>query len=352
MLQVNFTQAVNAIATIGTHNTILLRGQPGMGKSAILAAVAKLLPDYIPSYIDCSNLDLGDIAMPVVDRERMVTNYAPNARFNVSRDSTRPVLIMLDELTKAPRPVFNMLLPLVLERRLGDVPLPAGSIVFATGNLETDGVGDRIEAHAYNRMTVVDYRNPTAEEWIQWAASKDIHPSVLLFVYENPQVFDRYDSLSNEKENPYIFNPLTGNTRAFVSGRSLEKASHIVTQRDTLGAAMLPLLAGTIGEPAARMLEASIAVEDKVPRRDVILSSPDTAPLPADISGYYMLAIRCAAQASPKTMEAFVTYVLRWKHMEAKTLFTTMVAGNKDKVVWALKTPNFRNLAAECGKFF
>lgn len=352
MLQLNFAQSVNALVAVGSDVTLALRGQPGMGKSAILSEVARQLPDHIPAYIDCANLDLGDIAMPVVDRESMVTHYAPNARFQLRANSTQPVIIMLDELTKAPRPVFNMLLPLILERRLGDVPLPPGSVVFATGNLDTDGVGDALQAHAANRMTVVDYRNPTAEEWIQWGADNDVHPSALLFVHENPQVFQRYDTLDNAKENPYIFNPLTGNVRAFVSARSLHKASHLIHQRAALGEALLPLLAGTIGEPAARMMEAAIALEDRVPRRDVILANPDTAPLPTDISAHYLLAMRCAAQASQKTMEAFVTYVERWKHMEAKTLFATMIAGNKNKVVWALKTPNFRNLAAECGKFF
>jgi hypothetical protein len=352
MLSLNFAQAVTAIAAVGTTNTLLLRGAPGMGKSAILHALARQFPEHIPSYIDCANLDLGDIAMPVIDREAMVTHYAPNARFNVRRDSSRPVIIMLDELTKAPRAVQNMLLPLGLERRLGDIPLPSGSIVFATGNLDSDGVNDSLQAHAANRMTVVDYRNPTAEEWIQWGGANEVHASVLLFAYETPQIFDRYDSLSNAKENPYVFNPLTGNIRAFTSGRSLEKASHLIHQRDVLGDALLPLLAGTIGEPAARMLEASIAIEDKVPRRDVILANPDKAPLPTDISAHYLLAIRCASQASQKTLEGFVTYVERWKHMEAKTLFATMIAGNKDKIVWALKTTNFRNLAATCGKFF
>lgn len=352
MLSINFAQAVSALLAIGETNTLLLRGQPGMGKSAILGALAKHLPDHIPAYVDCGNLDLGDVAMPVVDREAMVTHYAPNARFGLRRDSTQPVIIMLDELTKAPKPVFNMLLPLILERRLGDVPLPAGSIVFATGNLDTDGVGDKIEAHAYNRMTVADYRNPTADEWLQWAATADVHPSVMLFVYENPQVFERYDQIANPKGNPYIFNPLTGNTRAFTSARSLEKASHLIKAREALGDSLLPLLAGTIGEPAARMMEASIAIEDRVPRRDVILANPDKAPLPTDISAHYLLAIRCASQASQKTLEGFVTYVERWKHMEAKTLFATMIAGNKDKIVWALKTTNFRNLAATCGKFF
>jgi hypothetical protein len=55
------------------------------------------MPDFYPCYVDCANLDLGDLAMPVVDRETMTTHYAPSARFGVARGQTRPVLLMLDE---------------------------------------------------------------------------------------------------------------------------------------------------------------------------------------------------------------------------------------------------------------
>lgn len=351
-LNLSFDQAADLIAAVGSTNTVMLQGQPGVGKTSVFHELAKRFPDYHPAYIDCTNLDLGDVAMPVVDRDEMVTHYAPNARFGVARSQTRPVLLMLDELTKAAKPVLNMLLPTLLEHRVGDVPLPTGSIVFATGNLASDGVGDNLPAHAYNRMTVVGFANPTFEQWAAWAVQNNIHTAVLHFAHEHREVFDRYDLIDNAKGNPYIFNPLTGNVRAYCSPRSLAKASNLLHVQDQLGAALLPALAGTIGEPAARMLEASVAMETKVPTSAAILADPAAAPLPGDISASYYLALRCATQSSAKTIERFVAYVLRWKHAEAQTLFATAIAGDKEKVTLALRTTNFRTLASSCGKYF
>ena len=64
-LHVNLNQAASLIRNIGTTNTVLLEGQPGVGKSAVLKMLATELPDYMPCYIDCANLDLGDLGMPV-----------------------------------------------------------------------------------------------------------------------------------------------------------------------------------------------------------------------------------------------------------------------------------------------
>ena len=74
-LKVSLSQAATLIRNVGTTNTFILRGQPGVGKSAILKMLASEMPDYLPCYIDCANLDLGDLGMPVIDRETMVTNY-------------------------------------------------------------------------------------------------------------------------------------------------------------------------------------------------------------------------------------------------------------------------------------
>ena len=178
---INLSQAANIIMTAGQSQTVLIRGEPGCGKSTLLQTLSTKLPDYHISYIDVANLDLGDIAMPVVDRDQMVTHYAPNARFGLGHGRRKPVLMMLDELGKASRPVLNMLLPLILERRIGDVALPDGSIVFATTNLDTDGVQDNIPAHASNRMTVVRVAKPTTDEWISWAMDNHVAPEVLTF---------------------------------------------------------------------------------------------------------------------------------------------------------------------------
>lgn len=349
--QVSLQQARDAILALGSENTIILRGQPGIGKSWILKDLAKALPDYVPAYIDCADLSLGDIAMPVIDRERMVTNFAPNARFHIYPGQTRPVLLMLDEVTKpATDEILNMLLPLMLERRLGDVPLPPGSIVFGTGNLDTDGVGDRFPAHAYNRVTELDVRNPTADEFIIWAAANGIVPEVMAFAREHPQYFLRYDDPSS-KDNPGIFDPLRGNTRAFVSGRSLHKASNIIAKREVLGDSVRALLAGTIGESAAAQMEAYTVMMDSMPRISAIEADPQKAKLPDTVGAYFLCALMLSTRTTADNLDAFVTYINRWDSFEAKMLWSRTVAASPSKLVFLNKNREYAKLTAQLGKY-
>lgn len=353
-LSVNLKQASTLIRNIGTTNTILLRGTPGVGKSSILGTLGKELPDYQLCYIDCANLDLGDLAMPVIDRENMTTSYAPNVRFGIGRNQTRPVALMLDELGKASRPVLNMLLPTVLEHRVGDVQLPTGSIVFATTNLDTDGVGDNIPAHAYNRMTVVNLSNPSTDQWLEWAADNEITPEVMAFAKQYPQVFECYTDLDSKAKNPYIFNPLTGNIKAYCSPRSLEKASNIIKQRTILGDATLPALAGTVGEAAARDMDALINLSDQLPLFESITKDPMKTKVPTSAGALFILSFMLASRVDAKTIDAVMDYADRVANesFEAHALFITSLASNKSKVGMACGSRKFTSQAAKLGKFF
>ena len=351
-MQVTLNQAATLIRTIGGTNTILLQGQPGVGKSAILGMLAREMPDYLPCYVDVANLDLGDLGMPVIDREAMTTSYAPNVRFGIGKGQNKPVLLMLDELGKASRPVLNMLLPVILEHRLGDVKLPTGSIVFGTTNLATDGVGDNIPAHAFNRMTVMDVSNPAVDDWLGWAANNNVAPEVMAFARDYPQVFERYDLIDAKENNPYIFNPLQGNTKAFCSPRSLEKASNIVKQRDVLGDSLLAALCGTVGEAGARDLEANVMLADSMPRFAAILADPVKCKLPDGAGAYFLMAFSLAARASVDNLDAIMKYINRFESFEASTLFVTTVASNTAKVAMACKCAAFTVKASALGKFF
>ncbi len=351
-MQVTLNQAATIIRNVGTTNTVLLQGQPGVGKSAILNAIARQLPDYLPCYIDVANLDLGDLGMPVIDRDAMITSYAPNARFGIGKGQNRPVLLMLDELGKASRPVLNMLLPVILEHRLGDVGLPTGSIVFGTTNLATDGVGDNIPGHAYNRMTVLDVGNPTVDDWLMWAVDNNIMPEVMAFAKEFPQVFDRYDLCDKADKNPYIFNPLTGNTRAFCSPRSLEKASNIIRNRDAIDDALLPALCGTVGEAAARDMEAMVMLSDQLPRFASVMADPRGCKLPGSVGAYFLMAFSLASRADATNLTDIMTYVNRFESFEAGILFASSLAGNKAKVGFACSNRSFTAVAARYGKYF
>jgi hypothetical protein len=259
---VSLKEAEELIATVGKDVTVHLKGQPGIGKSSILNSLAKRFPDHIPVYVDCADLDLGDLAMPAMNHETKTTAFYPNERFALHHG--KPILIMLDEITKANEPVKNMLLPVMLERRLGAIKFHPDSIVYSTGNLTTDAVGDSMKAHAS-----VEIRNPNDEEWVEWAMNNAIAPEVLAWVKQFPHCLASYQDES-QKENLYIYDPRK-QQEAFVSPRSLAKASFIVKNRHTIGITpTLCALSGTIGESAARDMSAYFSLADALPTKEAI----------------------------------------------------------------------------------
>ena len=348
----------NAISTVGSDVTIIGQGEPGIGKSSMLKAVAKRYPDYEVAYIDCTLLDLGDFALPYTELastsagDLKVTKFAPNARFKFQ--SGKPVIVMLDEIGKAMKAVKNVLLTLMLEKRIGDMSLPEGSIVFGTTNLATDGVGDSLEAHARNRVCFVTVRKPHAgfqadgsidsDSWGAWAVENDIAPEVLAWVKQFPHALESYTDPA-QKDNLYIFNPTRAGQSAFVTPRSLEKASHIARKRADLGDGVtISALAGTIGESAARDMQAFFTVVDKLPTWESICNSPTSAKVPDDAVAKCILTFSAITRVDKDTLPKWLKYADRLdKELQAlfarsivkSTTKQAMAVSNKEFVKWA-----------------
>ena len=333
----SLNEFANAIATVGSDVTIIGQGEPGIGKSSMLKTVAKRFPDYELAYIDCTLLDLGDFALPYTelasgDSNLKVTKFAPNARFKFQ--SGKPVIVMLDEIGKAMKAVKNVLLTLMLEKRIGDVALPEGSIVFGTTNLATDGVGDSLEAHARNRVCFVTVRKPhagfgadgslDADSWGAWAVENDIAPEIIAWVKQFPHALESYTDPA-QKDNVYIFNPTKAGQSAFVTPRSLEKASHISTKRALLGDSVtISALAGTIGESAARDMQAFFTVVDKLPTWEAIMDSPATAKVPDDAVAKCILVFSAITRVDKESLPKWLKYADRLDK-ELQALFARSV---------------------------
>ena len=343
---ISLKQAEELIATVGREVTVHLRGQPGIGKSSILKSLSKRFPEHTPVYIDCADLDLGDLAMPAMNHETRTTTFYPNERFAIHND--KPVIIMLDEITKASEPVKNMLLPVMLERRLGSVAFHKDSIVYSTGNLTTDGVGDNMKAHAKNRLTAVTVRNPNDDEWINWAIDNDIAPEIIAWVKQFPHALACYTDEA-QKENMYIYNPRK-QQEAFVSPRSLAKASPIVKSRQVLGEdTTLTALAGTIGEAAARDMSAYFSLADGLPTKEAIYNRPMEATIPNDPAARVILIMRELVSVTTENFDAWITYLQRLP-MELQALFAvnimassrkSVAATNKTFIDWAVKNNQY-----------
>ena len=356
MSVINFGQSVSlrefsaAIGTVGQSVTIIGEGEPGIGKSDTRKTLMRLFPEHHHAYIDCTLLDLGDFALPYTEEVQLstgaekikVTKFAPNARFGFHHG--KPVIIMLDEIGKAMKSVKNVLLTLMLEHRIGDQYLPEGSIVFGTTNLASDGVGDMLEAHARNRVCFVKVRKPDADEWIEWAIGNDIAPEIIAFVKQFPQVLASYTDPS-QRDNPYIFNPTRAGQGAFVTPRSLAKASPIAKSRSVLGDSLtISMLTGTIGESAARDMQAFFTVVDKLPTWDSILATPTGAKMPDDAVAKCILVFSAITRVERDTLDKWMVYVQRMDK-EWQALFATSVMKSPNKQSFCVLNKSFKDWA-------
>lgn len=350
MSVINFGHSVSlsefalGITTVGTNVTVIGQGEPGIGKSSVLKTMKAQLPSHEMAYIDCTLLDLGDFALPYTEThgDIKITKFAPNARFKFH--TGKPVVIMLDEIGKAMKAVKNVLLTLMLEHRIGDQYLPDGSIVFGTTNLLSDGVGDMLEAHARNRVSLVTVRKPDADEWIEWAVGNGVAPEIIAWVKQFPHAMQSYTDPS-QKENPYIFNPTRAGMGAVVTPRSLEKASNIAKQRDKLGDALtISLLTGTIGESAARDMQAFFTVVDKLPTWDLIMAAPKLAKMPDDAVARCILVFSAIARVEKDTLGKWMEYVQRMDK-EWQALFATSVMKSPSKQSFCVMNKEFKDWA-------
>ena len=342
---IGLDEAASLIVSI-PDNIFLLEGEPGIGKSSIMKALkAKLGDGYAYAYFDCAQKDLGDIAMPAPNRELRVTEYFPNAALQLQ--TGKPVVIMLDEFAKAPPPVQNMLHPLLEEhnRRLGDVALTDGSIVFLTSNLSTDGVGDVIKGHTLNRVTKVRVAKPDSDQWLGWAVNNNIDPVVMAWVKQFPQALSSYTE-GGQGDNPYIYNP-KAMQKSYVSPRSLSRSSNIVSKREHISAnALTAALSGTIGEAAARDMQAFIAYQDQLPTWDSIIASPKSAALPTSAGACAVLIFGAIAKVTKETMTPLMAYLERFEP-EWQATFAINIAKNPSKQSIAFTSSAFGNWMQE-----
>jgi len=350
-MSINFGTSVSlkqaaSLITISPELRYFLQGEPGIGKSSIMKLIGDSKSDHFKSYMDCSQLDLGDIAMPIANRELGITEYFPNGRFGMH--TGEPVLMMLDEFTKAPEPVKNMLHPLLESSnpRLGDTSVHPESIIFLTGNLSSDGVGDVLKAHTRNRIIPLHVRKPDHKEWLLWAANNGIEPIVMAWIDRYPHALASYTD-EGQENNPYIFNPKKIQT-AFVSPRSLERASHVLRVRGLLKdkdgntdqEALIAALTGAIGEAGARDMQAFVAYQDQLPTWESIIKSPKTADVPTSAGACGVLVFGAIHKCDKQNMQAFMEYLERLEP-EWQATFCINMAKNPQKQSVAFSSPAF-----------
>jgi hypothetical protein len=325
---VELNDVPNLIATIGATRTILLRGEPGIGKSTVLKNLQTTMGDkYDYIYADCPVMDVSDVVMRIPDHETKTLQSYVSELFCLT--SPKPKVIMLDEVTKANKLLQVIFTRLMLERTVGDVALPAGSIVFATGNNVTDGVGDTLSAHVLNRLCVINVRKPDARRWNLWATDNGISRTVRAWVAMNPNSLASYLD-GGQESNPFIFNP-TKPLTSFITPRSLVGADSVIKNVQKLGDYVSKAaLAGLCGSAFAESISAFMSMEKELVSVKDILANPDTIQIPEKPAALFMTMFNAVDTVETQDeLSAFMTFVKRIKSEEAQTCFYSMAFESK-----------------------
>src|SRR5262245_10766958 len=262
------------------HTPVMLWGPPGVGKSQIIAAIARR--HGVPlTDIRLSQMEPTDLRGVPFRKGDLVEWSVPALLPDAARHGARGILF-LDEITSASPTVTAAAYQLILDRRLGDYRVPDGWAIFAAGNRYGDrGVTYVMPVPLANRFTHYDIE-PNLDDWVEWAHAAAVDPRVIAFLRFRPDLLFEFNSAHN---------PV-----AFPSPRSWEYAHRALSKFDDAPELLLDALQACIGKAAGVELKAYLDNMSGLPDIDAILQGT-TLEVPRGIDLQYGVAAALVRRA-------------------------------------------------------
>jgi hypothetical protein len=274
-----------------------IQGQPGVGKSAVVAEYAKSInAEFIDARL--AYFAPQDVqGFPYLDAN---DEGGKTMRFSIPAfwPKTATPVIALEEFNCATRSVQNVALQLLNDRRVGEHVLPDDAFVCLLGNRAEDRVNiEKLSSAVVNRIVNIRVKLDL-DSWVKWAQRNGVDPLVTAFLRFRPDLLTTFDG----KKWDGVSN--------FASPRTWEKASHVIGNSSDLHVRHA-LLDGVLGSGAASEFLGFLAVYEKLPDLDGVLLNPEKAKVPTDPSTIYATCAGLAKRVQKKTMPALLTYLDR-----------------------------------------
>lgn len=200
------SEIANAMAAIiPTRQSILVLGEPGIGKSSIafqaaarifnggdFCSTVKGLPDVdwfvVEKAVDKDPVDIK--GLPYTKDGH--THWSTPALLTRMRKSEHGVLV-IDELPQALPAVQCTYSELLLDHRIGGEKIPDGWTIIATGNRQQDRAGaQKLLTHVADRVVKLEMEY-SHEDWIGWALKAGIDHTVRSFINFKPGSLHKFD---------------------------------------------------------------------------------------------------------------------------------------------------------------
>ncbi len=264
----------------GIHTPVMLWGPPGVGKSQIIAGIARRHGARLVD-IRLSQMEPTDLrGIPFKTSDDRVKWSVPE----MLPESTcsEPGILFLDEINAAPPSVSAAAYQLILDRRLGEYEMPKNWAIFAAGNRQGDrGVTYAMPAPLANRFSHFE-AEANLEDWVQWAYGQGIDHRLIGFLRFRPELLFDFDAARNPT--------------AFPTPRSWEFAHRALHKFGDLPDLLSGALAACVGQAAGIELMAYLKNLERMPDIDAIVEGRE-AEVPTEVDLQYAVASALVSRA-------------------------------------------------------
>lgn len=303
------TLASDLRALIAANMPVWVWGKRGIGKSEIVGqAAADIRSEEIAALGPLSVEALSEIALiPTLIDIRLsmfdpvdlrglaaiidgLTKWLRPAIWPVENRFGLTVILFFDEMDRAATAVANAALQIVLDRRIGEHPLPATVRIVAAGNGSTDGrttnkIGTA-QADRFAHLYLAADARAAADHW----ARIGLDPALSAFIRYRPELIDK-DAIAPE---------LAGaSPRSWAACNALMPLSDAQRHR---------LIAAKVGSAHAGEFEAFLRMWRDLPPLATILRNPTGAPVSSELGVNFAIAGALARAADQGNFAAIATY--------------------------------------------
>lgn len=289
-----------------------IMGAPGGGKSSVVQQYAKSmkLPFVDTRLAYKAPTDICGI--PHFSDGKMV--YAMPAEY-----PTTACVWALEELASAPRQVQIAALQLLLDRKIGEYEVPAGTLMVATGNRFIDKCHtEKMSSAVINRLVLLELET-SVPDWNQWAVKAGIHGDVYAYIQAVPAGLHEFDGKTWDGAS------------AFPSPRSWEMVSRYL-KTNPPAELNPPVFSGMIGLERAVEFNGFLALRDKVVTFEQVVADPRGSAIPSKLDERYAVAGMLAMRVCPKTIGAVLMFIDRMP-AEFRVLSMKVAARRDSKIV-------------------